>query len=134
MKEYSNEEITVCWEPAKCIHARECVKGLPQVFNREEKPWVNMQGAATVEIMRIVDRCPSGALSYKKTGEAEKPSARIKIIKNGPLLAEGSCALIDPDGMELAGSGPFALCRCGCSRNKPFCDGTHGKVGFDDMR
>ncbi|MCX6668656.1 MAG: (4Fe-4S)-binding protein [Methanothrix sp.] len=134
MREYSNGEIVVCWDPAKCIHARECVKGLPQVFNREKRPWVNMQGASSAKIMSVIDRCPSGALSYKKVEDAGKPAARIKVVKNGPLLVEGSCALVDQDGKEAASCGPFALCRCTGSKNKPFCDGTHIQIGFDDRK
>lgn len=135
MKEYSNEEIVVFWNPDRCIHARECVKGLPQVFNREGRPWVNIKGADSKEIMKVVDRCPSGALSYKiikKAGESEMACAQIKVVKNGPLLVEGNCALFDNKGIEAAKSGPFALCRCGGSKKKPFCDGTHIKIGFDD--
>lgn len=137
MKEYSNDEIVVIWDPEKCIHARECVKGLPQVFNREKTPWVDISGADSKEIMKVIDRCPSGALSYKmvkKAGESETTYAQIKVMKNGPLLVEGDCALIDSTGKEVARAGHLALCRCGSSGNKPFCDGTHIKIGFDDSK
>jgi CDGSH-type Zn-finger protein len=53
-------------------------------------------------------------------------------MRNGPLLVEGSCQLIDREGNEVARCGPFALCRCGKSLKKPFCDGTHAKIGFKD--
>ena len=137
MKEYSNDEIVVIWDPEKCIHARECVKGLPQVFNREKTPWVDISGADSKEIIKVIDRCPSGALSYKmvkKAGESETTYAQIKVMKNGPLLVEGDCALIDSTGKEVARAGHLALCRCGSSGNKPFCDGTHIKIGFDDSK
>lgn len=134
MKEYSNQEITVCWDPDKCIHSRNCVKGLPQVFDKSKKPWINMQGASSEEIMKTIDRCPSGALSYRKVGDVETLSAKIKVKKNGPLLVEGECALIDLEGKRVKNCGPFALCRCGGSKNKPFCDGTHAKIGFDDTK
>ncbi len=67
MKEYTNEEIVVCWEPKKCIHSRNCVRGLPEVFNRSKRPWINMSAATSEEIMKVIDRCPSGALSYRKS-------------------------------------------------------------------
>jgi uncharacterized Fe-S cluster protein YjdI len=137
MKEYTNGELTVFWNPEKCIHARECVKGLPQVFSHERTPWVNMKGASSEEIMKVIDRCPSGALTYKKARsveEAEKPPAEIKVVKNGPLLVDGVCVLIGPEGKEVASRGPYALCRCGGSKKKPFCDGTHNKIGFDDTK
>lgn len=132
MKEYSNDDITVCWDPDKCIHSRNCVKGLPQVFDRSLRPWINMQGATSEEIMKTIDKCPSGALSYKKIGTDRGHSAKIKVIKNGPLLVEGECALVDREGVQVKSCGPFALCRCGGSKNKPFCDGAHTKIGFDD--
>ncbi|VVB72526.1 Divergent 4Fe-4S mono-cluster [uncultured archaeon] len=137
MKVYSNGDIVVIWDAAKCIHARECVKGLPQVFNRDKSPWVDMDAASSEEIMGVVDRCPSGALTYKKLGKpecAKTPSSRIRVAKNGPLLVEGECTLLDGAGKDLAEHGPFALCRCGGSKNKPFCDGTHAKIGFDDTK
>ncbi len=141
MKEYTNEEIVVCWEPKKCIHSRNCVRGLPEVFNRSKRPWINMSAATSEEIMKVIDRCPSGALSYRKAGveaaaaaaaSERQPSASIKVLKGGPLLVEGSCRLIDSDGNEIESCGPFALCRCGGSKKKPFCDGTHAEIGFDD--
>jgi len=105
------------------------------VFSHEKRPWINMQGASSEEIMTVVDRCPTGALTYKKAGsveDGEKPSAKIKVVKNGPFLVEGICALINPEGKEEKKQGPYALCRCGGSKKKPLCDGTHIKIGFDD--
>ncbi len=139
MKEYANDEIVVCWKPEKCIHSRNCVKGLPEVFDRGKRPWINMSGASSEEIMRVIDRCPSGALSYRKVSDeavdvVQEPSASasIKVLKGGPLMVEGSCRLIDREGKEIESCGPFALCRCGASKKKPFCDGTHVGIGFDD--
>ncbi len=135
MKEYSTDKIVIHWNPDKCMHAGECVRGLPQVFNRDRRPWVNIKGADSEEIMKVIDKCPSGALSYemvKKADESEIAAAQIKALKNGPLLVEGNCMLIDATGKEVAVDNRFALCRCGGSKNKPFCDGTHIKIGFDD--
>ena len=137
MKEYSNGDIIVIWNPEKCIHARECVKGLPKVFRRGETPWIDMKGASSEEIKSVVDRCPSGALTYRKAQppavvDDSPPAARIAVKKNGPLLVEGGCSLMDSEGRVLAEKGPYALCRCGGSGKKPFCDGTHNKIGFDD--
>lgn len=57
----------------------------------------------------------------------------ISMRPNGPLLVKGAFELKDPDGnpIDLAGKSVVALCRCGGSTNKPFCDGTHSKIGFD---
>ena len=98
---------------------------------------MDIRGAGSKEIIKVIDRCPSGALSYKmvkKAGESETTYAQIKVMKNGPLLVEGDCALINSTGKEVARAGHFALCRCGSSGNKPFCDGTHIKIGFDDSK
>jgi uncharacterized Fe-S cluster protein YjdI len=163
MKIYSNEEISVVWCPEKCIHARECVKGLPVVFNRDRSPWIDMSKASSEEIIEVVSRCPSGALTCKDKSDrliesnesdksiksnksdnarneddmmasegSEKP--QIKLMKNGPLLVEGGAALLDSAGNVLANEGTYALCRCGGSKKKPFCDGTHSKIGFDDTK
>ncbi len=138
MKEYSCEGLIVKWNPEKCIHAKECVNGLPQVFDHDSRPWINMQGASPEEIMKVIDRCPSGALTYQEKApeSAEKDAsngryASIRVVKNGPLLVEGGCRLFNSDGNEMA-EGAFALCRCGASRKKPFCDGSHIKIGFHD--
>jgi len=129
MKEYSNGEITVYWDPKKCIHSAECVKCLPDVFDPHKSPWINMKGASTEELIKAIDKCPSGALSYKMKRRDQKTkegtSAQIKAMKNGPFLVKGNCVLTDEDGTVLAESSPFALCRCGKSKNKPYCDGSH---------
>ena len=69
IKKYSNGEITVVWEPAKCIHSTICFNGLPNVFNPNKRPWVNIEGADSNTIVDQVKACPSGALSYFKNNE-----------------------------------------------------------------
>jgi len=132
VKEYTNDEITVFWDPKKCIHSAECLKSQRGVFDVHKSPWINMEGATTEEIMAAIDRCPSGALSYKRneelersTGRDESPPAEIKVVKDGPLLVRGRCALIGEEGETISEEGPFALCWCGRSDRKPFCDGSH---------
>lgn len=63
-KEYSNGEVTITWEPKKCIHSGKCVKGLPNVFRPKEKPWINIEASSTEELVDQVKKCPSGALGY----------------------------------------------------------------------
>lgn len=134
MKQYSSDNLTIYWNPDKCIHAGKCVLGLPQVFDRGKRPWINLHGATEVDIMKVIDQCPSGALSYRKEEQPGKKSAQIQVTKNGPLRVEGICRLIDRDGKDLAKKGPFALCRCGASKNKPFCDGSHQGISFDNSQ
>lgn len=65
MKEYTNGEITIIWQPEKCIHAGICVKKLPQVYNPKERPWIVIKNATTEELKSQIEKCPSGALSYR---------------------------------------------------------------------
>lgn len=65
IKEYSNGDLTIVWEPKKCIHAGVCVRTLPQVYNPKEKPWIKIENAETEELRAQIEKCPSGALSYK---------------------------------------------------------------------
>ncbi|MCB0403021.1 MAG: (4Fe-4S)-binding protein [Flavobacteriales bacterium] len=62
--QYSNEEITIHWQPEKCIHAGKCVKTLPRVYRPKEKPWLIIENATTEELKAQIKTCPSGALSY----------------------------------------------------------------------
>jgi uncharacterized Fe-S cluster protein YjdI len=66
IKRYSNGEITVVWEAAKCIHSANCVRGLPQVFDVRKRPWITIHGAPTQAIVDQVAKCPSGALSIDR--------------------------------------------------------------------
>lgn len=134
IKEYSNDDITVVWQPAKCSHSTVCAKSLSDVFNPNARPWINMQGGDTESIAATVNQCPSGALSIKDENmdnEADKDSRiTMKAFKNGPILISCDASITMPDGTVQQVSNP-ALCRCGASANKPFCDGSHVKQGFE---
>ncbi|HEY5690447.1 MAG TPA: (4Fe-4S)-binding protein [Cyclobacteriaceae bacterium] len=64
-KRYTNGEVTIVWQPAKCIHSMNCFKGLPQVFDPNKRPWANAEGASTEQIVNQIKKCPSGALSFE---------------------------------------------------------------------
>lgn len=137
-KKYSNGEITIVWQPSVCIHSTLCWKGengLKSVFNPAEKPWIKPEGATTEQIMAQIDKCPSGALSYyKNDGEPAQEVQAESIVetkKNGPLLVYGNVIVKDHEGNETRKSKVTAFCRCGASGNKPYCDGTHVKIGFE---
>lgn len=68
-KEYSNGEVTIVWQPEKCIHSAICAKGLPSVFKPRERPWITMDGASTENLVNQIKQCPSGALSYYENEE-----------------------------------------------------------------
>lgn len=63
--EYSNGELTIIWQPELCQHAGICVRTLPEVYRPKERPWVRIENASTEELMAQIDKCPSGALSYR---------------------------------------------------------------------
>jgi len=133
-KEYSNGEITVIWKADKCIHSGNCVRGLPNVFKPKERPWIQLETANTEEIKNTVDKCPSGALSYVYNNEKDQPKQEkatcIQLVNDGPLIVDGHIELEGANGNKSAMSGKTALCRCGASDNKPFCDGSHKNSGF----
>lgn len=136
-KKYSNGEVTVIWKSEVCIHSANCVNNLISVFNPDKKPWINMEGASTEEIIKVVSHCPSGALNYERENNMaeEKKHAdnlfEIKVNTGGPYLVKGPVKLVDNDGKEIVKDGTIALCRCGGSSNKPFCDGSHKQITFD---
>jgi hypothetical protein len=112
------------------------VQGLPQVFQRDSRPWIKIDAATATEITEAVTRCPSGALRYELTNSEEakpEPAQAQTIIEprpNGPLSIKGQIRIENPDGTVLFEGDRVALCRCGNSGNKPFCDGTHRTIGF----
>jgi len=150
-KTYSNGEITIFWKPDMCVHSAKCFYSLPEVFNPKERPWVKLENSNTAKIVETVKNCPSGALSFsynKENDNVIKPETvnqeqksmeepltnsvvRINVAPNGPFLVNGSCVIVDKDGVETIKEGKFALCRCGQSTRKPFCDGTHKTLTFD---
>jgi len=136
---YKNEDITIVWKPDACIHSTICWHGLRQVFDPGKRPWIIPEGAATAAIMEQINKCPSGALSYIKNNtatESTPPSTEPKVaisiecLPNGPLLVTGEIVVKKSDGTEEIKTGPVALCRCGASKNKPYCDGGHHTTGF----
>ncbi len=140
-KRYSNGEITVLWQPALCTHSTNCFAGLPLVFDPRARPWVKIDAADTATIVAQVAKCPSGALSIERSAAPadasdnigagdERDVVRIQASPNGPLLVKGPVVVIDPAGNETRHEEKVALCRCGHSSRKPFCDGTHKKIEF----
>lgn len=138
-KHYTKENLTVVWKPEQCIHSTKCWKGLIEVFDPRKRPWINMEGAEMARIMEQVSMCPSGALSYVMKDEEINDDktetdiiTSVEVMKNGPLLVYGNIMVKDSRGHESSKSKVTAFCRCGASSNKPYCDGTHIKIGFKD--
>jgi len=134
VKEYTNGELTIVWKPKACIHAAECVKALPKVYNPNEKPWLKIENATSEELKDQILKCPSGALSYYINGEENQEEVllktKIEVLEDGPLLVYGTLSIKDKDGKEEIKNKTTAFCRCGVSNNKPYCDGSHIESGF----
>jgi CDGSH-type Zn-finger protein/uncharacterized Fe-S cluster protein YjdI len=135
-KTYSNGAIVVRFNPRRCIHAGECVFGLPMVFDPERVPWIDPAGVSADAIARVVARCPTGALHVDRLdgGAAEAPDAinRVRPTRNGPLYVRGQVEVRRADGTVLARDVRMALCRCGATQNPPFCDNSHRAIRFVD--
>jgi CDGSH-type Zn-finger protein len=112
-----------------CSHAGYCWKNLPSVFKANSKPWIDARGAEAEEIMAVIDKCPSGALGYSIEGrKQEYPNRKpgVTVEDNGPYNLVGYIELVGcepwPEGVSRE---HYCCCRCGRSKNKPFCDGSH---------
>ncbi|MFT5883850.1 MAG: putative Fe-S cluster protein YjdI [Arcticibacterium sp.] len=134
IKEYPNGEITILWEPDKCIHSGECVKALPEVYDPKARPWLKIEKASTAELKAQIAKCPSAALAYVPASsipkEKNNASVEIEVMENGPLLAHGIIKIKGKDFKATSNGKVTAFCRCGASGNKPYCDGSHIKSNF----
>ncbi len=135
---YQAGDTTVTYDPKICTHAAVCVKSLPAVFDVSRRKWIDPAAAPPEEIAQVVSRCPSGALQFLRGQEeqGESPAARVRVQlgSDGPLLVTGPIELVDEEGTAIPCGAKTALCRCGASSNRPFCDGSHKKAGFKSAR
>jgi CDGSH-type Zn-finger protein/uncharacterized Fe-S cluster protein YjdI len=133
--EYEGRDITVSYDVARCTHARECVKGLPAVFDPDRRPWVDPDNASADELADVITRCPTGALHFeRKDGgwEEQTPDENVVVpVANGPLYVSGDIEVTDEDEQPLLSDTRIAFCRCGASGNKPLCDNSHLDAGFE---
>ncbi|MEZ4594473.1 MAG: CDGSH iron-sulfur domain-containing protein [Chloroflexota bacterium] len=134
VKQYSSDQIDVSYDLKRCIHAAECVRGLPAVFDVAKRPWIQPANASADAVAEVVGRCPTGALHYsRKDGGADEATPaqnRLVVTADGPLYLRGDLH-IELDGETLPET-RAALCRCGQSANKPFCDNAHKTAVFTD--
>jgi len=130
---YESGDLRVLWDSQRCIHVAACIRALPRVFNPLARPWVRMDAASADAIIDAVMRCPTGALRYERDGappEAPDVPSTVQVIANGPLLVRGDLHVMSSNGETIARETRLALCRCGASENKPFCDNAHRRIGF----
>ena len=127
-KTYTGENIEIGFELKRCIHARNCFLKLPQVFDPSQRPWVNPDAAPAEEIAAMIRTCPSGALTFKRLDagveETPTPINRATVMENGPLAIQGDVTV------GGARETRATLCRCGMTKNPPYCDYSHVEAGF----
>jgi CDGSH-type Zn-finger protein/truncated hemoglobin YjbI len=127
--------VTVYDDRSRCAHFGQCTSRLPSVFRAAREPFVDPTAAPAGEITQVVPGCPSGALAYADPSGDPAEEARVPAIKpivDGPYRIEGAIQVVGADGTPYERRARQTLCRCGQSRNKPFCDGSHWYAGFRD--
>jgi CDGSH-type Zn-finger protein/uncharacterized Fe-S cluster protein YjdI len=133
---YPGKDVDVKWHGKLCIHIGECGRAKGDLFVGGRKPWCDPNLASNDEVQEIVLRCPTGALSVERNDGSDPETAEsentVHVAYNGPLFVRGqldiSAASEDTPGLRFRA----ALCRCGASKNKPFCDNSHEEAGFKD--
>jgi uncharacterized Fe-S cluster protein YjdI len=135
---YANDAIEVQWEPRLCIHTGSCWRHLGEVFDPESRPWINVDAADADRIAETILTCPTGALHFRRLDggaqEQQQDPTTVDPRPNGPLFVRGRVRIVDENGNVVREDTRVALCRCGASGNKPFCDGTHRTIGFQTSR
>ena len=134
---YENDEIRVLWEPGLCIHVGECFRRAPRVFKPRERPWVKLDQGTTEATIAAVKACPTSALRFEMVGDAAAPGddeparlPEVEIRPDGPLYIYGPVRIVDEQrGIDRV-ENRVVLCRCGQSKNKPFCDNSHSRTNF----
>ena len=132
---YAGRKITIFDNRALCAHAGYCTDGLKEVFRYGEEPWIAADAAAVEKVIETIRKCPSGALSYaldRVEAEAPMRPPMVTVQDHGPYAVTGGIELGGAKFAQGASSEHYTLCRCGQSKNKPFCDGAHWDVKFRD--
>jgi len=130
VEEYRGRSIVVRFDGAKCIHSRHCVLEQPAVFEANVSgPWIHPDAAATEGAVAVAHNCPSGAITYERLDggaqESAPPVNTLHVRENGPLAFRAELMVGGtPEGFRAT------LCRCGASKNKPWCDKSHVAIGF----
>ena len=136
-EDYEGEKVTIHDNRGVCAHAGRCTDGLPGVFRLKQEPWIDPREGPAEEIIETIRECPSGALSYTLDGVEHRDrdaDPAIFVSPDGPYVVTGGPELLDTTRGEGASTEHFTLCRCGGSKNKPFCDGSHWHNNFTDEK
>jgi CDGSH-type Zn-finger protein/uncharacterized Fe-S cluster protein YjdI len=130
IEEVEGEKVTLRFDGGRCIHARFCVTGAPATFLANvEGPWIRPDATPVERLVEIAHRCPSGAITYTRRDggpqETPPPVNMAWLRENGPVTVHANLSINGQPAGQRA-----TLCRCGASKSKPFCDGSHAEVGF----
>lgn len=129
IQEARGKNVLIRFEGKKCIHSRNCVLGRPDVFvPNAPGEWIQPDAASAEAVAALAQSCPSGAITYERLdGGEQEPAPKVNVVRvreNGPLAVTGSVEMGDARLFRAT------LCRCGASKNKPFCDSSHAAAGF----
>ncbi|MEU2799643.1 MULTISPECIES: (4Fe-4S)-binding protein [unclassified Streptomyces] len=123
-KSYDGEGIVVGFDSHRCLHAAECVRGLPAVFDVGRRPWVQPDNAPADEVAEVIRRCPSGALQYRRTDgmpdEVPDVPTHVSLHADGVLHLRGDLEVATPSGPRRETR--VMLCGCGATAAPPYCD------------
>ena len=133
MRVFAGVDVEMTDDPSLCTHVGFCT-------NRRTHVWQMIDETDDAEVreqlMRMLALCPSGRLGRRPSSDAPEvepafePS--VAVVRDGPLWVRGGVEVVGADGVAYERRNRVTLCRCGHSRNKPFCDGTHAEIGFRD--
>ena len=135
LDDYVGSDITIHDNRGVCAHSGYCTDNSAAVFRMGQEPWIDSDADDAEKTAKTIRMCPSGALSYTKDGVQYKDQGRepgIIISKDGPNHVVGRIKLNDPTGSKPESGEHYTLCRCGGSKNKPFCSGAHWNINFKD--
>lgn len=129
IQEARGKNVLIRFEGKKCIHSRNCVLGRPDVFvPNAPGEWIQPDAGSAEAVAALAQSCPSGAITYERLdGGEQEPAPKVNVVRvreNGPLAVTGSVEMGDARLFRAT------LCRCGASKNKPFCDSSHAAAGF----
>ncbi len=133
---YRGRSIVVGFNPERCTHVAECLNGLPDVFDNMRRPWIAPDAAPADKVAEVVLRCPTGALHFwRKDGGREESAPvpnTIVLAVDGPFYLSGDIRIVLSGGETILQDTRLALCRCGQSKNRLWCDGRHFFADFQD--
>ncbi len=134
---FPGKDINVEWDGRLCIHIAECGKSEGELFTAGRKPWCQPDLVSVDDVIAIVKRCPTGALFFESKDSSIKELIEIEntvaVSYNGPYFVRGDLDIEDAPADMQGAAFRAALCRCGASKKKPFCDNSHEKINFKDF-